>query len=993
MKKFFRHTQQSFLDTCALAILKRLPRPVQIFFEFIFAHKVGVILFSTLVILGTVFTPSNFAYASFFDDIVNALFHFISSIFLTFARLFIALAIFALRFFIEVAAYNGHTLPENQTVALGWTMVRDIANMFFVVILLVIAFGTILGLEQFEWKKLTAKLIFAAIFVNFSKLIAGLIIDAAHVFTLTFLNAVALTAGGNLINMFQMDKIFGLIYRPGGGANPSGDSAELLLLAGSFMAMMFAFLTMMAIGAYLIIMVVRTMILWMLIILSPLAYITSVLPQTQRFAQEYWKEFTSYVVAAPMMVFFLWLSFATLGTGEVNTHIANNADQNIRGTGSYFKQGELGSAELQASISEVTTWENMANFILAFGFMMLGLEQVRKLNLRVGGAVIDAATGATTKLASYASGARAASFLGRKGVDLGVRGAKGVLGMAAQPFSRMGRETRFKAQKFLKENAISRDRKAADIEKDIQGGVRKDAEGKVMLDKDGKPVKLNAGRKFLMKRAASLMETRGRKEKKIEDWEEALKALDEEHKESYSTSSSPGGQAKQEARARRDAALALSKGKAVEKRIKATIALLDERDSKGELTKNAQRYRDMYNNGRNSEAWAKWREAELNEKTERDTAAEMDRLVGLGDIFTQEVRAQQEKKRQERLGSADYDTNKIRIAMMQEVLGENGDLSEAKVREAKNAAENAPESQRKKLLEEYDKKKTQRENVQRLLPAMVNFAGTQGSASFGGLLKQATTEKDGTQMSPEFDVNNRVDITDENIRKAQAKLLSGLLSQKVSADSKSLEKALELLKERQGGTDQDLDALLQQTINATSKVGADGDERFVALLKRDEKNGNIRLTDANNDKDREYIEEKRDYARAQVDTYRVQGISGMVDTVAGKSAAKSKRAQENIAQIFARLDPQNVGRIQDSTIKDLNAIFANDQMTGADIVSLVQKMLKENKRPGAIKALLDRTEYKEIAAQKNVPDMFTSNAAQRGPNQSGSKPNASNKLK
>ena len=79
--------------------------------------------------------------------------------------------------------------------------------MFFVVILLLIAFGTILGIEQYEWKKLLIKFVFAAILVNFSRVIAALIIDAAQVVMITFLNGVAATAGGNLINAFKLDKL------------------------------------------------------------------------------------------------------------------------------------------------------------------------------------------------------------------------------------------------------------------------------------------------------------------------------------------------------------------------------------------------------------------------------------------------------------------------------------------------------------------------------------------------------------------------------------------------------------------------------------------------------------------------------------------------------------------------------------------------------------------------------------------------------------------
>ena len=118
------------------------------------------------------------------------------------ATLFLKLSIFVLKFIIEIGGYNGYI--NAPAVEVGWVMVRDLANMFFVVALLLIAFGTILGLEQYEWKKLMVKLFFAAILVNFSRVICGIMIDAAQVVMMTFINGVVATAGGNLINAFNL---------------------------------------------------------------------------------------------------------------------------------------------------------------------------------------------------------------------------------------------------------------------------------------------------------------------------------------------------------------------------------------------------------------------------------------------------------------------------------------------------------------------------------------------------------------------------------------------------------------------------------------------------------------------------------------------------------------------------------------------------------------------------------------------------------------------
>ncbi|MHB8903921.1 MAG: hypothetical protein ACYC40_02375, partial [Patescibacteria group bacterium] len=94
------------------------------------------------------------------------------------------------------AQYNGFI--KSTVVTNGWVIVRDICNMFFVLILLIIAFATILRIEEYNYKKWLPKLILMAILINFSKMICGLLIDAAQIVMLTFVNSFKDVAGANL---------------------------------------------------------------------------------------------------------------------------------------------------------------------------------------------------------------------------------------------------------------------------------------------------------------------------------------------------------------------------------------------------------------------------------------------------------------------------------------------------------------------------------------------------------------------------------------------------------------------------------------------------------------------------------------------------------------------------------------------------------------------------------------------------------------------------
>src|SRR3989344_4070357 len=99
-------------------------------------------------------------------------------------------------------------------VQVGWTIVRDIANMFFILILIVIALGTILRIKEYnEYGHLLAKLVVAALLVNFSQVIAVTIINFVNLITAMFV------FGGTLKESFSF--VYGYIWQDVGTA-PNG---------------------------------------------------------------------------------------------------------------------------------------------------------------------------------------------------------------------------------------------------------------------------------------------------------------------------------------------------------------------------------------------------------------------------------------------------------------------------------------------------------------------------------------------------------------------------------------------------------------------------------------------------------------------------------------------------------------------------------------------------------------------------------------------------
>lgn len=412
MRAFFAKTI-AFLQRAKAALfgISRLRGIALVYF-------VIIVSFGIFAIVGPSFAqPSS---GSLTGDVADWLVSGVTEIMLVIARLAIGLTIFFLHFFITLASYNNYI--NTPVVQVGWIMVRDVANMFFVVALLVIAFGTILGLEQYEWKKSLVKLILGAIFINFSNLLAQLIIDVAHVFTITFLNAIAAAAGGNLIQMFHLTEILSFIQKP-----DSSDisNVRLELLGGAMMSVLFAVFAAVAMGAYVIAMMARVVLLWVLIIMSPLAFIWQVLPATQGYAERWWKEFREQVLVAPIMVFFLWLTFATLGTGTVIRDIQDGQG----GKSTVIPLQSEASDEIAVSISKVSSWERMASFLVAIAFLFIGIKEVGETGA-VGSRIIGNAVDFGKKVATVATGVAAARWIGGGAATVAKAPFKGAAGLA-----------------------------------------------------------------------------------------------------------------------------------------------------------------------------------------------------------------------------------------------------------------------------------------------------------------------------------------------------------------------------------------------------------------------------------------------------------------------------------------------------------------------------------------------------------------------------------
>src|SRR3989338_381850 len=189
--------------------------------------------------------------------------------------------------------------------------------MFFVVILIIVAFGTIFGSDKFKHLQRVPQILLFAILINFSKTLCGLMIDFGQVIMLTFANALREIAAGNIIELFGLNKFNAF----SGSQDPATNGidhwdialasmASVGILAWVLVIMLFEF----------VILLYRIVMLWILIVISPLAWFVggtggeSGVIKSNAYS-DWWKKFKCLVAIGPIMTFFLWLALAVAGAG------------------------------------------------------------------------------------------------------------------------------------------------------------------------------------------------------------------------------------------------------------------------------------------------------------------------------------------------------------------------------------------------------------------------------------------------------------------------------------------------------------------------------------------------------------------------------------------------------------------------------------------------------------------------------------------------------
>jgi len=337
----------------------------------------------------------------------------IISLLVSFLGKLLALVIHCL---VYVAQYNNFI--NELVVKEGWKVVRDVCNMFFVLGLLLIAFGTVLRLPNYQAKNNLKNFVLGAVLVNFSKTICGLILDFAQIIMLTFVNGFKDVGAGNLTEMLGITSLFEVVT-----SNPNIASVESIGIFLSYLlALIYLLVALVVIITMTIMLIQRAVMLWLLIVLSPFPYLLSAFPKMGKLgglSKQWWDKFTGLVTTGPLLAFFIWLSFftasgTTVSQPDEGNVTLSNLDAELE-TPSTSSSAFL-SEDVNMSVTQSATAQAVIKFLVSIGILVGGMMLTKETSDLVGNIV-----GGGMK--AIKSGGKAATNLAKKGATVGAKAA------------------------------------------------------------------------------------------------------------------------------------------------------------------------------------------------------------------------------------------------------------------------------------------------------------------------------------------------------------------------------------------------------------------------------------------------------------------------------------------------------------------------------------------------------------------------------------------
>lgn len=245
-----------------------------------------------------------------------------------------------------------NTLKIMPLIKTGWTLFRDLSNILIIGMFVFIAIATILGIKEYGYKRLVARVLIIAVLMNFSLLFTELIVDVSNFTAFQFYasmtnqNSQTGVVAGSQFDIAQafikpmgLTSVWqgsGTLTQNIGALTGSGVQAFFFGLIGGILLLIVGGI--LFYGAILI--AARAVVIVVLMLTASVAFTTYLIPN---FAEgEYgwkgwWKALINCAVFAPLLMLFLSLSIVILQATNLNgatlSGVIANPSQLIAATG------------------------------------------------------------------------------------------------------------------------------------------------------------------------------------------------------------------------------------------------------------------------------------------------------------------------------------------------------------------------------------------------------------------------------------------------------------------------------------------------------------------------------------------------------------------------------------------------------------------------------------------------------------------------------------
>lgn len=348
-----------------------------------------------------------------------------------------------------------------------WFILRDFVNMFFIFGLVYIGFKLILDVDNSNTRRWLVNLIIAAILINFSLLITKTVVD----FSNQLATQIAISGFGaepitnewgatyktnladNILGLMGIKDLLSLKLDSSGG----GGWGYIFGTAIFFLVTAFV----LAAGAFLL--MIRFIALTMFMLVSPLMFVSWVLPPVSDTMQRYWKAFIGRAFFAPIYFLFLYFSLETLVGLQESLKVSS-------GGGKWAKTFSTAATDATSGSTLAASQTTLPYFFIMCGFMIASLMIANKLGA-------DGAKGAMSMGNSLKNKAISYTKKGAGSVTLGA-GAKltqGTVGLGARKLANSKSLNDWAGKSKWGERAMRAARTTADTSFDVRqvGGLGK----------------------------------------------------------------------------------------------------------------------------------------------------------------------------------------------------------------------------------------------------------------------------------------------------------------------------------------------------------------------------------------------------------------------------------------------------------------------------------------------------------------------------------------